>query len=241
MMINNYKGNVSAVKFILGCFLYIILCSHSGRTDSKGGHYNRSTGEYHYHNGKPSSRGGQSDSNSGVVLLVFGIAFGVYVLTQIIKSNIDKRNDEKKRQKRLEYDQKRKDILDFTIRKCQIDYNSLLPIPDNIRLGSLSNCKFCKRYRTEYESYIKFIARTRYHSVCISCANKRMSLGIGHPIANFKDELFFASNYKILLESLITKSNQLTLDKDLRPREYELKDAFKKELIRRNTIHTKIY
>ena len=25
--------------------------SHGGRTDSSGGHYNRKTGEYHYHNG----------------------------------------------------------------------------------------------------------------------------------------------------------------------------------------------
>ena len=28
--------------------------SHSGRTDSRGGHYNRKTGQYHYHNGGPS-------------------------------------------------------------------------------------------------------------------------------------------------------------------------------------------
>ncbi len=27
--------------------------AHSGRTDGAGGHYNRSTGEYHYHHGKP--------------------------------------------------------------------------------------------------------------------------------------------------------------------------------------------
>lgn len=27
--------------------------AHSGRTDSKGGHYDRSTGEYHYHHGHP--------------------------------------------------------------------------------------------------------------------------------------------------------------------------------------------
>lgn len=35
--------------------LAILLCmtsyAHSGRTDSNGGHYNRSTGEYHYHHG----------------------------------------------------------------------------------------------------------------------------------------------------------------------------------------------
>jgi hypothetical protein len=38
--------------------IVLVLClfaagalAHSGRTDSKGGHYNRSTGEYHYHHG----------------------------------------------------------------------------------------------------------------------------------------------------------------------------------------------
>lgn len=43
-------------------FLNIVLCffifsiaasAHSGKTDSSGGHYNRSTGEYHYHHGYP--------------------------------------------------------------------------------------------------------------------------------------------------------------------------------------------
>ena len=27
------------------------ICAHSGKTDGYGGHYNRSTGEYHYHHG----------------------------------------------------------------------------------------------------------------------------------------------------------------------------------------------
>ena len=35
-----------AYLLILASLLY----SHSGRTDSNGGHYNRSTGEYHFHN-----------------------------------------------------------------------------------------------------------------------------------------------------------------------------------------------
>lgn len=37
--------------------LLLIICSsaraHSGRTDSQGGHYNHSTGEYHFHHGYP--------------------------------------------------------------------------------------------------------------------------------------------------------------------------------------------
>lgn len=35
------------VIFCLPAFSY----SHSGRTDSSGGHNNRKTGEYHYHSG----------------------------------------------------------------------------------------------------------------------------------------------------------------------------------------------
>lgn len=32
-------------------FCVVRLDAHSGRTDSRGGHYNRSTGEYHFHSG----------------------------------------------------------------------------------------------------------------------------------------------------------------------------------------------
>ena len=40
------------------CIITLVLLvlpiqAHSGRTDSDGGHYNRSTNEYHYHHGYP--------------------------------------------------------------------------------------------------------------------------------------------------------------------------------------------
>jgi hypothetical protein len=42
-------------RHILAIILTFIICSytfgHSGGTDKNGGHYNRKTGEYHYHNG----------------------------------------------------------------------------------------------------------------------------------------------------------------------------------------------
>lgn len=44
-----------AVRLAAGvCAFMVLACpafAHSGRTDSKGGHYDRSTGEYHYHHG----------------------------------------------------------------------------------------------------------------------------------------------------------------------------------------------
>ncbi|MCL6097078.1 MAG: YHYH domain-containing protein [Bacteroidetes bacterium] len=44
---------------------------HGGRTDKNGGHYNRKTGEYHYHNGGSTD----SDGSGGiVVVVVLGLA-----------------------------------------------------------------------------------------------------------------------------------------------------------------------
>ena len=45
-------------KFMAFFMIYVLIATgsalaHSGRTDSSGGHYNRETGEYHYHHGYP--------------------------------------------------------------------------------------------------------------------------------------------------------------------------------------------
>lgn len=40
---------ISMVVVVLS--LTVTAYAHSGRTDSQGGHYNRSTGEYHWHHG----------------------------------------------------------------------------------------------------------------------------------------------------------------------------------------------
>lgn len=53
----SYFTVLSILLFISVVFIYDSGHTHSGRTDSRGGHYNRETGEYHYHGGaKPRSR-----------------------------------------------------------------------------------------------------------------------------------------------------------------------------------------
>lgn len=48
------KKTLCIVIAIICIFSFAIFCfAHSGRTDSSGGHYDRSTGEYHYHHGYP--------------------------------------------------------------------------------------------------------------------------------------------------------------------------------------------
>jgi hypothetical protein len=74
--------------------------AHSGRTDSNGGHYNHSTGEYHYHHGYSahqhtngkcpySSNNSAGDDSFGfgdfiVILLWVAVGIGVVVIIKKI-------------------------------------------------------------------------------------------------------------------------------------------------------------
>ena len=50
------------VLFLLTSQFILIVNAHPGRTDSNGGHYDRSTGEYHYHDGESAGKN-QSSNN----------------------------------------------------------------------------------------------------------------------------------------------------------------------------------
>jgi hypothetical protein len=45
--------SILAMFVIILSLLYPMVIAHSGRTDKRGGHYDKSTGEYHYHHGYP--------------------------------------------------------------------------------------------------------------------------------------------------------------------------------------------
>ena len=47
------KSTIFLLISLLCLFFTLSATAHSGRTDSKGGHYNHSTGDYHYHHGYP--------------------------------------------------------------------------------------------------------------------------------------------------------------------------------------------
>ena len=80
---------------ILGClvvvsWLLILPCdlsAHSGRTDSQGGHYNRSTGEYHFHH-RAGARHPSADSDDDwrfiddhpvITFIVGALVLGVFI------------------------------------------------------------------------------------------------------------------------------------------------------------------
>lgn len=58
----NTKALLLGLLLLVVCLVFICKAfAHSGRTDSNGGHWDRSTGTYHYHSGKYA---GQSTSSS---------------------------------------------------------------------------------------------------------------------------------------------------------------------------------
>ncbi len=54
-MFNKKFKQISITLFILFLLINVttVVFAHSGKTDSSGGHYNSSTGSYHYHHGYP--------------------------------------------------------------------------------------------------------------------------------------------------------------------------------------------
>ncbi len=50
------KKRNALVVILLALALALPCVAHSGRTDASGGHYDNSTGEYHFHHGKPAHK-----------------------------------------------------------------------------------------------------------------------------------------------------------------------------------------
>lgn len=81
------------LSLITMCFLILSMplnvWAHPGRTDSKGGHYNRKTGQYHYHNGGGSSSGSSSSSSGSSKSSVPKTVYATNIKAKNIPSSIN--------------------------------------------------------------------------------------------------------------------------------------------------------
>lgn len=90
-------------KFFFSCLITIILIilmltvfAHPGRTDQNGGHFNHSTGEYHYHTGQYAGREQSTDMPwwqkylfLGLLPIVIGVGFWIFhCITNSLPGNI---------------------------------------------------------------------------------------------------------------------------------------------------------
>ena len=79
---------ILSLTLISGIVFYNSAYTHSGRTDANGGHYNRKTGQYHYHNGGRSRPTPQPAPRPNTSLMSYPIEFfagdTAYQVTRII-------------------------------------------------------------------------------------------------------------------------------------------------------------
>ena len=85
-------GKLAFVFFLLLVIIFVnhfAVTAHSGGTDGNGGHYNHSTGEYHYHHGHPAHQHTNGvcfyDDILPKVLLIGGLVFTVVIIVLVIK------------------------------------------------------------------------------------------------------------------------------------------------------------
>jgi uncharacterized membrane protein len=146
------KNTVLSIIFLLIMSFVNNTQGHSGRTDSSGGHYNRTTGSYHYH-----SRGLDNHTDRTFFYIIIGI-----ILIPILIFLLDKIKDAKQR-KRNEQERKERFDKEKQIYKELYDNKNIsefVKVPDGTIIkedglpydGDISEfCKFGNLY-------------TRYHS-----------------------------------------------------------------------------
>jgi peptidoglycan hydrolase CwlO-like protein len=105
-----------AVLFLFS--LTALTIAHPGKTDSKGGHYNRKTGEYHYHN---------KDANSVSKKITDANASELEKLKAEIASLKEKNKKQNELIKKLKADYTALKNENFAMRKVLTDANMPLP------------------------------------------------------------------------------------------------------------------
>ena len=139
-MIKKIIATTCTIFIVIALVISLPVSAHPGNTDSNGGHYDHSTGSYHYHhgysahqhpNGKCPYNSNTSDSNRSAwvnVLIALGIAFGP-VLVACIWAIIHKKKSKHAKQSKQKSNE---NLTNITIK------NGATCIPDSDFSGCTS-------------------------------------------------------------------------------------------------------
>lgn len=159
------------------CSLAVISFAHSGRTDGSGGHYNHSTGEYHYHHGHPAHqhidgecpyklRQERSKTFTNIVIfVVIGAVIFIFVKYAINSHKEKKKKEECERLAALKYNEEKRIAVEKYEGKSIKDF---VDIPTGSMIGDDGlprniGCSSEDRYwGKEYTFYVAYNG-TKYH------------------------------------------------------------------------------
>lgn len=167
-----YKTMRTLRKVILILFICFSITSlsfttlaHPGSLDENGGHYNRTTGEYHYHDGD--NTGGSSILFEWILPIGFFVCAIVFVIVAWIIGSIQEIKDRKmkfikEQEELLEYERNRNIYYNMYANK---DIRSFCSIPDGTHIDSagLPSTNDSGEYGL-YTIYVRYLDQvTTYH------------------------------------------------------------------------------
>src|SRR6185437_14407951 len=95
-------------------------------------------------------------------------------------------------------DKKRKEekqlLTERILKKINFTFSAHLAIPQNLKKGILSKCKFCKKSISTDDFCISFFAVSNVHCVCMNCVLVQESLGRNQPRSKYIDEIKYFEN-----------------------------------------------
>jgi len=156
---------------------------------------------------------------------------------KIIKEIEYKKRIEDERQQKIlkEFENfKREEERQYSINEIlnTINYNfsELTIIPQNLKRGSSSKCKFCMKYISKDDFYVSFKAVSRIHIVCMNCLKKLDSIGKNQPKSKYLNEIKYYDCYFDILSEFKTKFIEKLNSYDFTLRDIDLKRIFDSEI-----------
>lgn len=165
--------SICLITSLLSLFIALSCSAHSGRTDSKGGHYNHGTGEYHYHHGT-SAHQHYDINNDGVIdcpreysgkiiIRIIGVILLVITVYLVIFTCIDKRKEKIKKAEEKRKFLEEKLLMTEKYGGKPISY--FVSMPDNSEIGTDNLPKEKGNHQYWGEQYTVFVTYNgnKYH------------------------------------------------------------------------------
>ncbi len=191
---------------IKSCSTYIEAGKHlTSSSVSVRGYYRRDGTYIHPYNRRPPG-GARHDvpyesTRTYMSLLFFVCLIGdiasITIYVNMSTSEIERLQKIKKDIEEKKRKEERQILLVKIIRKIDFIISEHLTVPQNLKKGISSKCKFCKKNISTDEFCISFFAVSNVHCVCMNCVRVTESLGRNQPRSKYFFFLCWSFNFKI--------------------------------------------
>jgi len=169
---------------------------------------------------------------------LIGDTISIVFFVNMGTSKIKRLQEINKEIQKKKIEEERKLLLEKILEKIDFKISPHPTIPQNLKKGISSKCKFCKKHISTEDFCISFFAVSSLHCVCMDCARIRESLGRNQPRTKYIDEIQYFENYQKALTEFISKFHAENETVAFKFKDYEIRKIF--DIRFKNHEHSKI-